>query len=226
MRTPWQTPVVMVVVALLSSTDLEAQFPGDVFFDPPTLVASPSGELEVTLQTFVGSQRLGALVADVTFADTDAEYLGFLPVDPEYDAGVKVARITGGLRVTVVKDARVLGRIGTVSLTTLRFRALAATGTSFTLGCQVVQTLDVDFNAYPSSTGFSAEVSVGTTALTANAGTGQPPGSTTTSWSTIGRGAPLRPLGATVPTYAMNWWTRTWQRILIATRDPAAPRDR
>jgi hypothetical protein len=114
--------LVAVAAACLSGAAM-AQFPGDVYLQTPANVVAAGGELALRVNTFTGTQRLGAVQFTLAFDPAVLQFVGSaLPADSPLQ--VSVNSKGGRLGIVVTNAKGVNEPFGVVPLADLRFRAV------------------------------------------------------------------------------------------------------
>ena len=144
----------------------QAQFPGDVFFEPNSVAVAAGEEFDVDVRFFAGASLFGAADVELFLPGLDLELVSAVGVHPGYDEGLYWTRAGDELRLSVVKDALEDGAIGSVTLARLTFRAVGTPGTLVGISSRVNDGLDLDANRFNSSNGTGVNVSI-TSASTA-----------------------------------------------------------
>ncbi|HEX5885049.1 MAG TPA: hypothetical protein VFY67_10970 [Pyrinomonadaceae bacterium] len=146
---------------LLMPLSARAQFRGDVFFAQPSVSAPAGGVAVLEVQTFSGSDVVGATHIDIIFDSARADVVAVEPGNTsELVDGVASHIAPGRVGIVTLNGKSLLQPFGTVSLAKVRVKPLVAAGERVTLSIQVRSLLRQDATPFPSFRGFAGEILV------------------------------------------------------------------
>jgi hypothetical protein len=150
---------------LLWPDSAAAQFPGDVFFESPSLAAAQGGTATFHVQAFMGTAIYGAAHMDIVY---DPSHLTLVSVDvgESPEIGVVTSVVSSGkVSIVSLNDGSLTAPIGTASLAKVVLRATGSAGTIAPIQIQVRSMLD-HASVQTASRGFAGELFIAPAAST------------------------------------------------------------
>ncbi len=223
--TALRNALIALLLSILPSTAAWAQFPGDSFFETPSVQVEEGGEVDLTLIVFAGGEVLGATEVAVTYNPAELELVSVTPAGTEELADVFAVDHQDGRSVIVTANSQSLSApTASVAVATLRVRPLAGEGARLFLGSEMRGALDVNGVTFLSSDGFGAEINVVAPASASSAGVATPafapselPTRLVADRNVLARAAALRPEGTPVEMYLDAGGNRL-ERVLVVPR--------
>jgi len=153
------------IAALGLPCQAAAQFPGDIFFEEPSVSAQEGSVLNLNVQGFVGADAFGGTTFHVIYDPQQLEMVNLSDPLKETDRRFfwEGPQGHGRRRVAVVHQDRAFERIGTVDLASLQVRVLAPAGSIVYIQISTLGMSDLDEIDFPNSEGFGAEIAVTST---------------------------------------------------------------
>ncbi len=109
--------IVLACISLIFTGAAQAQFPGDVFFQNPSIAIQEGGTGQIEVVTFAGTDVLGAAQFDIVFDPSALEVVGVTPGSAEELERTMVSKVSNGkVSVIILNDRSLTKPFGTVSL--------------------------------------------------------------------------------------------------------------
>lgn len=220
--------IVLACISLIFTGAAQAQFPGDVFFQNPSIAIQEGGTGQIEVVTFAGTDVLGAAQFDIVFDPSALEVVGVTPGSAEELERTMVSKVSNGkVSVIILNDRSLTKPFGTVSLVRIDVRPLLPAGSRINLVTDVKEILMQDSTTFGSFFGFGGEVVVTSaistitqTASQSSAGSSVP----VAEGELMDRAALLRRPGSVVSLMVLDQENiASEQRVLL--QDPSVPTD-
>lgn len=161
------------VALLLTGAEADAQFPGDVYFENPSIAVPQGGKGTLRVVAFVGAEPLGAAHVDLAYDPAKLTIAGSMG-DPGFT--FEASDEPGDLGLLALNNRALASPIGTVLISEVEVQPLGAPGDRIPLSLSVrrlLRTNNVPFNAV---SGLDGEVVIVPSVATAAAEHEREPG--------------------------------------------------
>ncbi|GEM_PF-5038214 len=183
---------------LLSTGSLAAQFPGDVYFVKPSVSVKPGGTARLDIQTFLGTNSLGAFHIEILFASAQLDVVKVV-VNPDFADVAEAVVLPDKISIVGLNGRSLKEPIGTVDLATLYLKPKIPAGKRANLLIGVPDMLDAAGALITRRRGLRGSILVASPApSSAGGGDGagtEIPRRVVYGWTPLGESPPLAPLG-------------------------------